>query len=887
MPSVAEAGFREFRRDAIEQSIPARFAEQVAAWPHRPAVSCAGASLTYAELNRQANAIAHAILARLGPGSEAVALLLPQGSLLIAAILGVLKAGKFYLGLDRVLPASRLAAMIGDVRARLVLTSADSTALAAAMATPGVDLLRVDDMVPEGSPVDPAVPVSPDDLAYIFYTSGTTGRPKGVIDNHRNVQHNVMRYTNSLHIGPTDRLTLLQSAGFSGSVSSLFSAILNGACVCPFEPRATSGDALARWITEERISIYHSTPSLFRHALSSGGTFPAVRIVRLEGDQAATSDLQLFAAHFGGDARLVNGLGTTETGLVRQFHASTVADVPGDLLPVGYPVADMAVAVVGPDRRPLPAGEVGEIAVRSRYLAVGYWEDPERTARRFRTDPDSGAERLYLTGDLGRLRADGCLEHLGRADSQVKLHGQTVELLEVEAALRKHPAVRDVAVVLAAAGTPRLVAYFVPAPGADIKPVELRRDLATRLPAFMVPATFVQVADLPVNENGKLDRKALPAPGTARPELVTPYVAPRDLVEHQLARVWERVLGLAPLGVDDDFFDLGGDSLAAMTMLTEVKAEFGLDLAPSLLLAGGTIARIAAAIAGEHPPRLAPVVEVQPGRSPLKFFYLHGDYSSGGFYCRKLAREIGPEVGFHVLPPCGRDGAAAPLSFAEMADRHLQAMRSVQPRGPYYLGGTCNGGLLAYEVALRLAAAGERVELLVLYVASASNLRFRRLDRAVGRIARLCDMSTRQRQAVFLRLREIWLQLAARGALGGLLHALRKSVLVPRELVRLASVPAGDAQSDLQAHYLAAERAYIPERYAGPVLLLWPRGEAESAEEAATWWRQLTPHLDVRQLAGSHHDCLTSEAGLLAREIADALRRCSHGESPQPIDGPS
>jgi len=315
--------FQEFAKEQIEQSIPERFAVQVARHPERPAVSLGNVTLTYRELNWRANGFANAILARLGAGSEAVALLLPQGPDLVAAILGVLKAGKFYLSLDAGYPVSRLKEMVGDARVRLVVASFDHRGLAESLVSDQPAVLLEDDWANEGNRKDCAVTVSPTDLAYIFYTSGSSGRPKGVIDNHRNVLHNIMRYTNSLRIGPADRLTLLQSPSFSGSVSSLFGAILNGACSCIFDLPANGPVQLARWLKDERITIYHSVPVIFRQMLAHVGLLPDVRVVRLEGDQAAKVDLQLFARHFSSDARLVNGLGTTETGLSRAGHGDT------------------------------------------------------------------------------------------------------------------------------------------------------------------------------------------------------------------------------------------------------------------------------------------------------------------------------------------------------------------------------------------------------------------------------------------------------------------------------------------------------------------------------------------------------------------------------------
>jgi amino acid adenylation domain-containing protein len=878
---VDEPLFQEFAKEQVEQSIPERFAVQVARHPERLAVSLGSVALTYSELNRRANGFANAILARLGAGSEAVALLLSQGPDLVAAILGVLKAGKFYLGLDADYPAARLKEMVGDARVRFIVASRDHRELAESLVSDQRAVLLEEDWVNEGDREDCSVIVSPSDLAYIFYTSGSSGRPKGVIDNHRNVLHNIMRYTNTLRIGPADRMTLMQSPSFSGSVSSLFGAILNGACSCPLDLRANSPAQLARWLKNEQITIYHSVPVIFRQLLAPGAAFPHVRVVRLEGDQAARVDLQLFAKHFSGDARLVNGLGTTETGLVRQLFLLATSEMPGALLPVGYPVQDMEVLIVDDARKPIPRGEIGEIAVRSRYLAVGYWENPSLTAQRFLADENDAQIRTYLTGDLGRLRADDCLEHLGRTDSRVKVRGQAVELTEVETSLLDLPTVTDAAVVLrgSSSDNPRLIAYYVAAFAPGPSASDLRRELQRRLPAYMIPAAFIGLPALPRNENGKLDRTALPDPGNRRPELSTPYRLTRNMVEIQLRCIWERVLGVEPIGVYDDFFDLGGDSLAAMTMLAQVNDEFALELPASLLLAGGTIDSLAASIRAEHPRPAVPVIPIQSGEGLPPFFFLHGDYMSGGFYSLKLAREMGADVSFYAVTPCGTDGGNAPASFEEMADRHLAAVRAVQPHGPYYLGGTCNGGLIAYEMARRLEADGQSVRLLALFVASASNLRFRRLQQLVNKVSGWFGYPADHRRRIFVRLREIALNFSGRGSIGAVRYALYKSIRLPGEVKRLMSrsrvAPGDGPQVDLRAHYLLAEYAYMPQPYSGPVVLLWPEGESETAEQASRWWRQLTPNVETRMLPSTHHACLTADVKLLASELADALRAAS------------
>ena len=513
-------------------------------------------------------------------------------------MLGALKAGKIYVPLDPVHPAPRLADAIGDSSARLVLTAAAHAPLAQAVAGEAA-LLVAETLDESGADAAPGLVVAPEAGAYVFYTSGSTGRPKGVLDTHRSVLHNVMRYTNTLHLAADDRLTLLQGPAFSGAVSSLFGALLNGAACFPFDVGREGADRIPAWLAAEGITVYHSVPALFRQVAPHGAAFPALRLVRLEGDGASPRDLDLFQRHFTRDCVLVNGLGATECGLVRQFFFTPAHPLPEGVVPIGEAVEDMEIAVAGEDGRPVPSGTVGEITVRSRYLAAGYWRRPELTAERF---SDVGTEtglRVYRTGDAGRRRADGMLEHLGRLDGLAKVRGQRVEVAEVEAALLTLPGVAEAAVTVRedTPGESRLVAYLVPrtAPLPTIS--ALRRALAGLLPDYMVPSAFVTLARLPLNDNRKVDRRALPPPGAARPALDTALVAPRTEEETILTDVWRAVLRLEEVGVEDDFFDLGGDSLLAAIVLARVLDTFRVEIALTDFAAGPTVAALGERIA--------------------------------------------------------------------------------------------------------------------------------------------------------------------------------------------------------------------------------------------------------------------------------------------------
>jgi amino acid adenylation domain-containing protein len=868
-------GFVPFERAAIEQSIPQRFARQVAAGPDRLAVKLRSASLTYAELDRRANRVARAILAR-SSRAEPVAVVVEQGLSLLPAILGILKTGRIYVPLEVGLGRERLRHLLRDSCASTALVTASAASLVRDVAGPDLDLLDVDDL-PPGAPAEaPEIEIAATAPAYIYYTTGSTGEPKGVVDSHRNVLHNVMRYTNGLGIGPGDRLTLLQSPAFSGAVSSMFCALLNGATSLPFDVRLAGGGELADYVDREGVTIYHSVPTIFRSFLRGDRAFPGVRVVRLEGDRSARLDVELFRRHFAPGCVLANGLGATETGLVCRFLLGRETPLDGDLVPVGYPVEGMEVAVHDDDGKPAAPGEVGEISVRSEYLALGYWNRPDLTARAFGTDAEG--RRTFRTGDLGRVSADGCLEHLGRRDSRTKIRGVTVSLAEVEAALAGLPSVREAAVIAGrdAHHERRLLAYYVPAVGSEPTVSELRRHLAEELPPQMIPSRYRRLDALPLNQNLKVDRSALPAPTRARPVLDQAYAPPEDPTQSELVRIWQELLEVEPVGIRDDFFDLGGDSLLAMAMLAAIEEAIGVEVSPSILLSGSTVEHVAASLG--RPVRAAPAVApVQTGGSKAPLYFLHGDYLGGGLYCRKIARALGPEQPVFALTPCGLDGEAAPPTIEAMATRHLQALRRHRPHGPYRLAGNCNGGLIALEVARRLAEEGETVEPLLVIRTFAANVRFGQARRLIEIGGRLLGLSEVTRRGLVRRWRWFvgaWRAASPTGRVGLVAGKLIRLVRRPADGAARAGPEASAAPDDrdrLIATFTDAADDYVPRPYRGKVVLFWPAEEPEPAAAALRWWRQISPGAEVETIPGDHLTSITVHGQAFARRLAARL----------------
>ena len=884
--------FEPFRLEDIEQSIPARFGRQAERTPDQVAVSGNDETLTYGELDALSNRVAQDIVRGLGAGPEPVALLMDQGVAAVIAILGVLKTGKFYVPLDPELQDGDVTAMLQDSGARLIVTArsygARASAVSGAAGGVGADILHIEDCLNAEAGEPPAVAVGPDSLAYIFYTSGSTGRPKGVCDSHRNVLHNILRYTNTLHLGISDRLTLLQSPNFSGTVSSLFGALLNGATVCPLNLRETPPSVLAEWINQQAITVYHSVPALFQSFLEGDRVFPSVRLIRLEGDRASRRDVELYRRHFSSACLLVNGLGLTEAGLVRQYVVDSTTAVDDVRLPVGYPVQDMECLLLDESGQPARDGDVGEIAIRSEFLALGYWQKPDLTDAAFARVSGARAQRLFRTRDLGRLRPDGCLEYLGRADFRTKIRGQWVDLARVEAALVALPSIDDAVVVARddPHGDLQIVGYLVSAADATPSTSAIRQALLEQLPAVMVPSRYVRVDALPLNANRKVDLRALPEPAGRAHEAV---VQPRTLLEQQVAEVWEELLDVDGIGLADDFFDLGGHSLLAIRMLDQIEQMFGTRIPPSFLLSGSTIEQVARALMSDTGVSASPVACLNMGGMGPPFHFLHGDYLSGGVYTRNLVRFLNEDQPFNAVSPLPLVEGPCPPTFEAMAATHLETLRGVQPQGPYLLGGLCNGGHVAFEMARRLRADGEAVDLLVMIRATGVNVRHRLANRTLGSVGTMLRLDESWRRRRFLQWREFISELERRSPLERVAYTLGKLPrVVGRRIRRMsggegAERPTGSlADSATEAtpggrSYLRLEHEFIPCRYPGCITLFWPEDDEERPDTAAARWSRVADDVELHVLPGTHRTCVTKHVGALAEELQACLDRAGAG----------
>lgn len=594
--------FEQFPEEDVEKSVPERFEKIVCKYPDRIAVKIGNEQVTYDEMNKAANRLAHAILSGRGKGQELVTLFFPRGISLITAYMAVLKAGKVALHLDSSTSRDRFVHTLAESGTSFILTSTENRSFEYAPVTQGTPLLNIDELNENFSTDNPSLPIAPDARAYLLYTSGSTGSANGVAMSHRYTLHRAMSFTNSFRICSEDRLAIL-----AGNVEkTLFNAILNGATICPAEKGLVH---MAEWLIEEEITIYESFPTAFRQVVSglaSLESFPKLRLIRLGGEPLYKNDVELYKKYFSPHCLLVNSYSSTETATICLYFIEKDTTIAGTRIPIGYPVEDMDVLLLDELGKEVGTNEVGEIAVKSQFLSSGYWQRAKLTGEKFLSEPNSGQERVFLTGDLGRISSDGCLEHLGRKDSRVKIRSFRVDIGEVEATLVDHPGVKEAAVIAkeTQSGDTRLLAYLVPKTYPPPTVTDLRNFFKTKLPDYMIPSTFMTLEEMPLTRTGKVNRRALPHLSNSRPELGIPYMAPTTPVETELGRIWAGVLCLDQVGIHDNFFDLGGHSLAATRVVSQVIKQFQLELPLHSLFQSPTVAEMAIVITKNQAKKL-------------------------------------------------------------------------------------------------------------------------------------------------------------------------------------------------------------------------------------------------------------------------------------------
>ncbi|MGP8007486.1 MAG: amino acid adenylation domain-containing protein [Acidimicrobiales bacterium] len=725
-----------------QASIPSVFADRVRDAPDAVAVVAGDRSLTYRHLDQASDRLA-TVLASHGVGSGCcVGVSDDRSPSMVVALLGVVKAGAAYVGLDGGAPASRLARLVDQASVAVVCVAPGE---GVAFAGLPVTVVEVDPSPAEG-PARPGRGPGPTDRAYVSFTSGSTGVPKGVEVPHRGVVR-LVRGTDYVTLGPDEVVLAAAPLAFDASTFEIWGPLLNGGRLVLAPPGALSTAELGEALTTHGVTTAWFTAGIFHQMVEHQlGAVSSLRQVVAGGDVLSPSHVNRLLQVIGADGAVVNGYGPTEGTTFTCCHRMLSGHRVEGTVPIGRPIANTWVAIVDDGGEPVPDGMPGELWIGGDGLARGYLGQPGLTAERFVPNPFEGmwGDRCYRSGDRVRRRPDGAIEFLGRSDRQVKIRGHRVEPAETEAVLLEHPAVGRVFVAPAEFGRDdkRLVAYLVEAdrvvaggpgdhrggasPGqGPVSDGDLGEFVGGVLPRYLVPAAYVWLDDLPLQDNGKVDVGRLPPPpstwfpdgpcdGEVTPEatLARP-VAGATRLETTLIAIWQEVTGVRRVGLHDDFFDLGGHSLLAVELFAAIERSIGARLPLATIFEAPTVARLARVMHSDGwDARTGSLVPLSTtGSRPPFFAVTAGDGNVVGF--GPLARRLGPDQPFYVLQPFGLD-SSAPLhrSVESMARHYVRQIRTVQPHGPYLLGGRCFGSLVAYEMAVRLESAGETVALL-------------------------------------------------------------------------------------------------------------------------------------------------------------------------------
>ncbi|SFG85800.1 amino acid adenylation domain-containing protein [Pseudomonas syringae] len=853
------------------------FEEQAAQQPDALAVVDETASLTYGELNARANRLAHYLIGLGIQPDDRVAICAQRSLEMVVGLLGILKAGGAYVPLDPGYPSERLRYMLEDSAPVAVLVQAETRTLLGELAVPTLDLQAGDwEVEAEHNPVVPAI--TPQHLAYVIYTSGSTGKPKGVANQHDGVVNRLWWAKSEYRIGADDRVLQKTPFGFDVSVWEIFLPLLAGAQLVMARPGGHQDPHYLMEVIERRsISMLHFVPSMLQAFVNQtpAGRCSTLKRVLCSGEALPHALLLQGQAHFP-KSELHNLYGPTEAAIdVTAWHYVAEQDI--GIVAIGRPIANTQIYLLDAHGQPVPIGVSGEIHIGGIGVARGYLNRPELTAERFLEDPFSAqpAARMYRTGDLGRWLADGNIEYLGRNDDQVKLRGYRIELGEIESQLAGCSGVRE-AVVLAREHRPgdkRLVAYLTAQEGAVLSATQLREQLSQGLAEYMIPSAFVTLARFPLTPNGKLDRRALPAPEDDA-YASRGYEAPVGEIEHALAEIWQALLGrLERVGRHDHFFELGGHSLLAVQLVSCLRQRFEVEVALGDLFMHPTICELAASCHSGLSKALHPnltTIRKEGAQHPL--FLIHEGSGDIG-YAQQLAKQIPSDIPVYGFSASGLQSGEEHLTTIEaMASRYIEGIRHIQPQGPYRVAGWSAGGTIAYEIAHQLIGAGATVEFLGLIDTTSD---YRHLfDAQEGGYAHLDERPDFDEIEALLRLLPPDVRqgpvrhLAAARDFEALLAYTQVQGLLPEGI-----------ESDLAKRYLALIRSiglalyrYMPPALPVRVTLFSAMGENRS--DISIGWEALMPkeQLQVISIMGTHHSIVKEpDIRELGRAILEAV----------------
>jgi amino acid adenylation domain-containing protein len=876
--------------EAIDQCIHQLFEQQVERTPHAIALRFEEQQLTYAELNARANQLARYLRA-LGVGPEVLVGIYLERSLdMIVGLLAILKAGGAYLPMEIALPKERLK-LFDDAGVCVLLTLEQLKTNLPELKAETVCLDSEWNAITQFATEDLNTAVAMENLVYVLFTSGSTGKPKGVAVEHRQLVNYVHGACERLTLSPGDNYATVSTIAADLGNTTIFPSLCMGGCLhVVSRARVSDPGALADYFGRHPIDCLKIVPSHLAALLKSSQAekiLPRRKLIL--GGEASRYALVEKVRLLNAGCTIFNHYGPTETtvGALTYETAFPLAGEHNATLPIGRPLPNTRIYVLDDHLQPVEPGTAGELYIGGVSVSRGYLSRPELTAEKFIPDPFGTVPggRLYRTGDLARQLPDSNIEFIGRIDRQVKIRGFRIELGEIENALARHPQVRDALVVAKeirageiTAGYSRLVGYIVPESGKEPpEKSEILTFLRERLPDYMLPSVFVSLSAWPLTPNGKVDRDALPMPGLIEPEseITQTVFHDEDNIELRLAKIWKEVLNVRSCQADDNFFDLGGNSLSAISLFAEIEKDFGISLPMTSILLAPTIRRLAVTISqGQSDAPMSSLVAIQPNGSKLPFYYVHGQ---GGNIIMHytLAPHLEPDQPFYGLQSHGLDGKHEPFTrIEEMAAHYIAEILSVQRQGPYLLGGFCSGAIIAFEMARQLHASGRQAGLVAMvdpytlyrnqYLSPVPKFRSR-LYHIVGEVDWHLDA---------------WEELGPRRFMTTRLTNARKKLMKPfwslghRVYPRLADERRRVNYKVWQANILA-EKNYVPQSYPDRItIFMSSKIYAPHKDTRLSFSEKAAGGAEVHLVPGSHIS-MTEEpqVRILAQKLTASLRR--------------
>jgi amino acid adenylation domain-containing protein len=879
------------------ESITRLFSKQAQQRPNKAAVIDANQVLTYHDLESRSNQLANYLIENGIESGDVVAIYAHRSAALVAAILGVLKAGAAFTILDPAYPAARVidCLKIASPHAFIQIEAAGPLPELLAEFVDSLDSysraqLSMDsasDSFAHCSPSNPNVTIEADDLAYIAFTSGSTGLPKGVMGRQGPLTLFTSWAVDTFGLNESDRFSMLSGLAHDPLHRDIFTPLQLGGTICIPDPtRLEAPDRLRTWMRQQEITIANLTPAMAQLLCEQFGagddeTVDSLRYSFLVGDVLTRRDVARLH-QLAPSITCVNLFGATETQRAVGYYVEgnrAEQSSAKQVLPLGKGITDVQLLVLNQEQHVCGIGELGEIYFRSRHLAKGYLGDETLTRERFIANPftKDRDDRLYRTGDLGRYVPDGDVEHAGRADRQIKIRGFRIEPGEIEATLVRTGYAREAAVIARQHESDEtdLIAYIVPANGSTLNVDELRQTLNKELPAYMVPKSFVMLEALPLTPNRKLDRRALPAPIPVDSPSNVESASPRSAAEEKLTAIWKSVLGVQQVSIHDNFFDLGGHSLIAVRLFAAMEKEFGKRLPLATLFQAPTVAQLTAFLQTEATSSWSSLVTIQPRGSRPPFFCVH---AVGGnvleYY--DLARHLGSDQPFYGLQSRGLNGEEAPHERIDaMAAHYIREMREAQPVGPYFIGGRSLGGIIAYEIACQLHAQGQEVGLLALldsYPVGHQKL-LPQADSFSNRAGRLLKILG----AHISNVRNLRWQEKPGYVISKLQYGpVRIKSKVWRTIYQSYQNLGRDLPTALrdveEFNWLAAWK-YRPKVYDGRVTLFWASKDLRAKFDLIEGWQTLAREgMELHEIPGTHLDMIKEpHVGELAKVLNDCL----------------